>query len=214
MSVCCPHAISAGKIYSKVARLHRWRSKKRKFGEAQVSLLRGLEHLGFKGASILEIGCGIGQFHQTLLERGAANALGIDLAAEMLREAERCAQQRGLGEKTCYMEGDFVNLADNVASADITVLDKVICCYPDVELLVNRSLSRTKWIYALVYPRNRWYTRLLIEFAALILWLIGSDFRPYVHDPVKIEAWASRRGFHKNYETETLMTVTQIYQYQ
>jgi len=214
MSVCCAHAVSAGKIYSRVARLHRWRLSKKGFGEAQKSLLQGLEQLGFKDSTLLEIGCGVGHLHLTLLESGAGSALGVDLAADMLREAENWAQQRGLDGKTRYMEGDFVNLTDRVASADITLLDKVVCCYPDAELLVNSTLAKTKRLYALIYPRNRWYTRLVIGIVALIMRLIQSDFRPYVHDPVQIEAWISARGFQKQYETQTLMTLTQIYCFQ
>ena len=214
MSVCCAHAVSAGKIYSRLARLHRWRLNKKGLGVAQKSLLQGFEQLGYKDSTLLEIGCGVGHLHQTMLERGAGSALGVDLAANMLQEAENWAEERGLEGKTRYIEGDFVNLVDSVAPADITLLDKVVCCYPDARLRVNCSLAKTKRLYALVYPRDRWLTRLAIGFAALIMRLIRSDFRPYVHDPKQIEAWISARGFQKQYETQTLMTLTQIYQYQ
>ena len=214
MSVCCAHAVSAGKIYSRLARLHRWQRNKKGLGVAQKSLLQGLEQLGFKESTLLEIGCGVGHLHQTLLERGAGSALGVDLAKDMLREAEDWARQRGLAEKTRYIEGDFVNLAASVVPADITLLDKVVCCYPDAELLVNSSLAKTNRLYALVYPRDRWYTHMVIGFAALLMRMIRSDFRPYVHDPVRIEAWIAARGFKKRYETNTLMTLTQIFEYQ
>ena len=214
MSVCCAHAVSTGKIFSKLARLHRWRLNKKGFGVAEKSLLQGLEQLGFKGSTLLEIGCGVGHLHQTLLERGADSALGVDLAADMLREAKNWGRQRGLEGKIRYIEGDFVNLVNSVTPADITLLDKVICCYPDAKLLVHSSLAKTKRLYALVYPRDRWYTRLAIGFAALVMRLIQSDYRPYVHDPVQIEAWISECGFQKRYETQTLMAHTQIFQYQ
>ena len=214
MSICCAHATSAGKIYSRLAKLHRWQRKRNGFGVAQKSLLEGLEELGFKESTLLEIGCGVGHLHQTLLERGAGSALGVDLAKDMLREAEDWAQQRGLAARTRYVEADFVNLSGTVTPADITLLDKVICCYPDAELLVNSSLAKTKRLYGLVYPRDRWYTRMLIGFAALVMRLIQSDFRPYVHSPVRIEAWISAAGFQKRFETQTLMTLTQIFEYQ
>ena len=96
----------------------------------------------------------MGHLHQTLLDRRARSALGVDLAKGMLHEAEDWVRQRCLAEKTRYIEGDFVNLADMVTPADITLLDKVVCCYPDTELLVNRSLLTTNRLYALVYPRD------------------------------------------------------------
>lgn len=213
MSVCCPHAVSAGKFFSKFARLNRWRFNKMGFEAAQKSLLQGLEQQGFKGAALLEIGCGVGHLHQTLLERGAGSALGVDLAENMLQEAEKWAEQRGLKEKTRYMKGDFINLGDAIAQADITLLDKVVCCYPDAKLLVNSSLDKTKRLYALVYPRNRWVTRFAVGLVAMVMGLIRSDFRPYVHDPLQIEAWISARGFQKQYQRQTLIWLTQIFQY-
>ena len=212
MSVCCPHAVSAGKFFSRFARFYRWRFNKMGFEPPQKALIQGLTTLGFQDATLLEIGCGVGHLHQTLLERGAKSAIGIDLAASMLREAKIWAEQRGLKEKTRYLEGDFINLAPELSKADITLLDKVVCCYPDAKLLVGSSMAKTKHLYALVYPRNRWYTRLAVGFAAVMMRLFRSNFRPYVHDPIQIEAWIAEYGFKKQFAAQGLIWLTQIYQ--
>ena len=131
MSSCCPHARSAGRFFSFFAHRYRKRFKKKGFEPSQQQLIAGLEQVGYRDATVLEIGCGVGHLHQSLLEQGADSAVGIDLASSMLAEARDWAGERGLTERTDYIEGDFMLVADQVDPADISLLDKVVCCYPD-----------------------------------------------------------------------------------
>ena len=193
------------------ARHYRRRFKKNGFEPAQKQLLAGIEQAGFTGATILEIGSGVGYLHQTLLERGAASATGIDLAPDMVAEAQAWAEERGLGERTIYHVGDFISLANEIAPADMTLLDKVVCCYPDADGLVHTSLQNTQRVYGLIYPRNRWFIRLGIFVLAFFLRVVRSDFRPYIHDPDQIEHWITAEGFKKHYENQTFIWLTQVY---
>jgi SAM-dependent methyltransferase len=211
MSCCCPHSRSAGRLFSFFAHRYRKRFERRGFEPSQKQLLEGIAAAGFAGASILEIGSGVGHLHQTLLERGAATAVGIDLAPKMIEEAKHWADDRGLAERTCYLEGDFMALADTLVPADVTVSDKVVCCYPDADGLVHRSLEKTKRVYALTYPRDRWYVKLGVAIGVLMMKLIRSDFRPYAHDPGEIERWITEAGFEKVYEKTTFVWLTQVY---
>jgi 2-polyprenyl-3-methyl-5-hydroxy-6-metoxy-1,4-benzoquinol methylase len=208
---CCPHAKSAGKLFSFFAHRYRKRFERRGFEPSQKQLVTGLEQAGFQGASLLEIGSGVGYLHQTLLERGAASAVGIDLAGKMLNEAAARAQEHGLASRTRYLQGDFVTMAESLEPADVTILDKVICCYPDADAMVNRSLARTRRVYAITIPRDRWFFRMALGLVVLILKAVRSDFRPYIHDPAKIEKWITGAGFTKHYEGTTPIWLTQVY---
>lgn len=210
-SCCCPHAVSAGKFFSFFARRLRKRFVKKGLEESQQQLVAGLRQAGFRDATLLEIGSGVGGLHQTLLEEGAASAVGIDLASKMLKEAREMAEERGLSARTKYIEDDFMNLADRVDKADITILDKVICCYPDADGLVHQSLAKTRRVYALTYPRDRLLTRIGEKLVAVMMWLFRSAFRSYVHDPRQIEAWITAEGFKKRYQNQTTIWLTQIY---
>ena len=95
--------------------------------------------------------------------------------------------------------------------ADVTVLDKVVCCYPDADGLVHASLKKTNRVYALTYPRNRWYIRTMMGISAFMLKLVRSDFRPYVHDPEMIEKWITDTGFSKSYQNNNMVWLTQVY---
>ena len=211
MSCCCPHSKSGGRLFSFFARSYRRRFAKKGFEPSQKQLIQGIEQAGYKDATLLEVGSGVGYLHQVLLEQGAKSAVGIDLAPDMLKEAQDWAEEKGLAERVQYIQGDFIELLEQVDAADVTVLDKVVCCYPHPELLVPHSVNKTKRVYALTYPRDRWFTRLAIEIMAVFLKLIGSDFRAYVHDPEKIEAWITEAGFKKAYQQQTFIWLTQIY---
>ena len=211
MMCCCPHSRSASRIFSRFARRYRRRFQKKGFEASQRQLLEGMERTGFANAAILEIGSGVGYLHQDLLRRGAARAVGVDLAPKMIEEAEALARMQGLAERTQYRVGDFVELADTFDVADVAILDKVICCYPDAERIVKTSVARAKRVYAYIIPRDRWYTRLGAALSALMFRLIRSDFRPYVHNPGRIEAWVTAAGFTKRYENHTLIWLTSVY---
>ena len=211
MSSCCPHARSAGKFFSFFAHRYRKRFKKKGFEPSQQQLIAGLEQVGYRDATVLEIGCGVGHLHQSLLEQGAESAVGIELASSMLDEARDWAGARGLKERTEYIEGDFIHLADQVDPADISLLDKVVCCYPDAQGLLEKSLARTKRVIALTYPRDRWFVRLGVSAIACVLWIARSDFRSYVHDPVQIEHWITTSGMEKRFEAVTTAWLTQVY---
>lgn len=211
MSCCCPHSKSGGRIFSFFASSYRRRFNKKGFEPSQIQLMSGLDQAGYANATLLEVGSGVGYLHQTLLEQGAKTAIGIDLAPDMLKEAQDWARDKGLADRAEYIQGDFIELLDNVEPAEVTILDKVVCCYPDVELLVKSSLAKTSRVYALTYPRDRWFIKIAVEISAFVLKLLGSDFRPYVHNPVNIESWILEAGFKKTYQEQTFIWLSQIY---
>ena len=211
MSCCCPHSKSGGRLFSFFARSYRRRFDKKGFEPSQEQLIEGLEKVGFTNATLLEVGSGVGYMHQVLLEKGAKSAVGIDLAPDMLKEAQQWADEKGLTDRVQYIQGDFIELLDQVEAAEVTILDKVVCCYPHAELLINSSTKKTNRIYALTYPRKRWFIKLAIELMAIALKLIGSDFRAFVHNPDDIERWILEAGFKKTYQAQTFIWLSQIY---
>lgn len=211
MSCCCPHARSASRFFSFFAGRYRKRFEKKGFEPSQKQLMEGLEKAGYQGSKILEIGSGVGHLHQTLLEQGAKSAVGIDLAPKMIDEARRWAQDRGLADRTEYILGDFMEISESLSDADVTVLDKVVCCYPDADGLVHATLAKTNRVYCLTYPRDRWYVRAMMGVIALGMKILRSDFRPYVHDPELIEKWITEAGFSKQYQDRNLVWLSQVY---
>ena len=211
MGSCCVHNRDAGRFFGWFAKLYRRRFARKGLEPSQTQLMQGLLASGINHASLLDIGCGTGYLHQRLLQAGAANATGVDLSAAMLGEARAQAREEGLAGRTDYREGDFVELADALAPADIVILDKVICCYPDADALVHTSARKAKRVYAFTIPRDRWTVRFGLAAGRILLALIRCRFRSYVHDPASIDRWLTRLGFTLVFEESTFAWLTRTY---
>jgi len=91
------------------------------------------------------------------------------------------------------------------------LLDKVICCYPDAEGLIRESQAKTRRGYAFTIPRDRWWVRAGGVLTNLVLRLLGSSFRAYVHDPARIDGWLTGAGFRLRYKANTLNWIARVY---
>lgn len=211
---CCSSSAGCGigGFFSRFSRRYTRRYERKGLEATQRQLVDALSSADVKDKSLLEIGCGVGYLHQHLLLKGARCATGVDLSAAMLKEAEALAARQGLSGQTRYVQGDFLEMAPGFEAADMTLLDKVVCCYPDAEGLLVAATSRTKRTCALTFPRGHWVNRVAARAAALVFRLVGSTYRPFVHDPKAIDAWIRAAGFRKISETHTAFWLTCIYQ--
>jgi SAM-dependent methyltransferase len=173
-------------------------------------LIDALQREGVEGATLLDIGGGVGAIQLELLAAGAASSVDVDASAAFLAVAEEEADARGFGDRVAYRYGDFVELADSVEAADIVTLDRVICCYPDVHGLVGRSAGHAKRLYGLVYPLDRWWTRIIGRFGNLMFRIFRNDFRLHVHpqavvDELVRDAGLERRYWHAGWIWQTVL---------
>jgi magnesium-protoporphyrin O-methyltransferase len=157
-------------------------------------MLDAVRREGIEDASVLDIGGGIGAIQFELLDAGAGRATSVEASAAYLRVAREESRRRGLADRIAYEAGDFVELADGVEPADVVTLDRVICCYPDMESLVGRSAERARRVYALVYPQDRWWVGLGIRATNLCMRVSRRAFRAYVHRTKDVDAVARAHG--------------------
>ena len=155
MAGCCTRSCEGtDRFFSRFA--HRYEKAFRKKGLEKIQrlLLDGVRRARNGSSTILDIGCGVGALHLTLLREGAQQAVGIDASEKMIASARTLARELGFAEHTQYLYGDFVALSESVDESDITLLDKVVCCYEDLESLLHSSINKTRSVYALTFPRN------------------------------------------------------------
>ena len=157
-------------------------------------LLDALGAEGVEGATLLDIGGGVGAIQLELLDRGAERATGVDASRAYLRVAREEAERRGHAARTSYREGDFVAVAGEIPPADVVTLDRVICCYPDMEALVGASAQRARRLYGLVYPREVWWTRAGIRLLNLGFAVARRPFRVFIHRAEAVRAVAREHG--------------------
>jgi magnesium-protoporphyrin O-methyltransferase len=147
------------------------------------------------GDTLLDVGGGVGAVHHELLDDGVRSATNVDISAASLAAAAEEAARRGHARRVRLLPGDFVELATSIDAADVVTLDRVICCYPDMERLVSLSAAKARRLYGAVYPRDVWWVRLVVAAENVVNRLRGSPFRAYVHAPRGIAAVLQRAGF-------------------
>lgn len=174
-------------------------------------LIDALKREGVSGASLLDVGAGIGIVHHELLDAGVARAVHVDGTAPHIHVAEEEAARRGHANRVTFLCGDFVELAPTIQAADVVTLDRVICCYPDVDLLVSASASRTRQLYGAVFPRERWMVRAVVAFGNLARRVTGNAFRSYVHPVRAIDAALQRQGLQLRWKRDTFVWRVAVY---
>lgn len=203
---CCNHCVDAEGLFSqRIARrdLRRYRNRGPRFSTRL--LLSAIGTPANRTTTLLDIGGGVGAIPHELLASGVARAVLVEASTAYLTAAEEEASRRGYRERLRCYHGDFVDLASALAPADIVTLDRVICCYPDMEKLVAASVAKAKHTYALVYPRERWIIRMGAALVNLFLRLRGGAFRTYVHPSNAVDAAVQRFGFRRSFYERTVL---------
>lgn len=175
------------------------------------ALLDALRAAGVEGSSLLDIGGGIGVIHHELLDAGANTATHVDLSAPYIRAAREEAMKRGHADRVRFCHGDFVALAPDIPPSDVVTLDRVICCYGDMEALVAASASRARHLFGAVFPRDRWFLKLGFAVANFLKYVRRSGFRIYVHSTDAIDAAARRQGLQPRTTLNTFVWRVVVY---
>lgn len=81
---------------------------------------------------------------------------------------------------------DFADQPDGVEAADIVVLHRVVCCYPDYDALVGAAADHAREQLLLSFPRDVWWMQIGFRAVNLGLRLRRRAFRVYLHDPAAI----------------------------
>lgn len=146
------------------------------------------------GYSLLEVGGGIGEIQLELLRDGAARVVNVELATQWEKSALELLRERGLGERVERRLGDFVREGDDIPAADVVVMNRVVCCYPDAEALVGAAADHARRLLVMTLPVDRWWIRFGFAVPNVLLSFRGSTFRALVHPTHAVRSTAERHG--------------------
>jgi len=146
------------------------------------------------GRTVLDIGCGVGALATTLLTRGARFASYVEVSPDYLEAARTLVRARGLEHKAGFYEADFARTALPMEEADIVLLDRVVCCYPDAGRLLERAARHSAEVLVFSYPSASPLLKLFRALLNGIMALLGKDYRFFVHDPEALFAAARSAG--------------------
>ncbi|MEX1247616.1 MAG: class I SAM-dependent methyltransferase [Anaerolineales bacterium] len=179
--------------------------------ETTVWLLDELKRHGVKGSTVLDIGGGLGAIQHELLKNGASSSVHVDASSAYIEGAKREAKRRKLSDKIEFHHGNFVDLAPELAPADIVTLDKVICCYHDMPRLVRASARLAEKYYAIVVPRDRWLFRVAARLMNFGLRIFRNPYRMFVHPHKKIEGILRKAGLKHSYSRDNFLWHVAVY---
>jgi magnesium-protoporphyrin O-methyltransferase len=189
----CPNLFTA-KAAEEGLRRYRRQGPDRSTGE----LLDALVAEGIAGATLLDLGGGVGVIPLELLSRGAASAVSIDASGAYVAVARAEAERRGIADRSSYREADFVAVSSDIAPADVVTLDRMICCYGDMPALVGRALEHANRLVGLVYPRDAWWVRRVADVMNLGSALLRRQLRWHIHSEGALNRLVSDAGFQRN----------------
>src|SRR5437763_2760599 len=152
---------------------------------------------GVQGKSVLEVGGGIGAIQIELLKAGASRALSIELTPTYEEVAAALLRDAGLVDRVERRVMDFAAGASEVASADIVVLNRVICCYPDMPRLAGAAADHATQLLVMSYPRRTWWTQIGLTLGNWLLWMMRREFHIFLHPPQQILATSERHGLKR-----------------
>ena len=163
-------------------------------GRASRAIAEALGRKGTEGRTVLDIGGGVGAVHQQLLARGAARVTDVDASRAYLEAARAEAERVGLADRVRFEYGDFVSMAPGIEAADLVALDRVVCCYGDVDALVGLAAARTRRRLAITIPPDAWPVRAVIAVGNSWYRLTRNAYRAYAHSHERVIAAAEAAG--------------------
>ena len=181
------------------------RYRKRGLDKTARRIVEFLEQRGIEGATVLEVGGGVGEIQIELLKRGAARAVNLELSPAYEEEAKRLLREAGFEERAERRLHDIAVDAESVEAFDVVVLHRVVCCYPDYERLLGAAAQHARSALVFSYPPRNAASRLFIAAQNLIFSLLRREFRTFAHPPSAMLAVLEGRGLRRTSAQHTLV---------
>ncbi|MEX2624672.1 MAG: methyltransferase [Acidimicrobiia bacterium] len=178
-----------------------------------ADLAKAVQAVSPPGGLLIEVGGGAGQIQVALLEAGAvAKSLNIEMSDNWEEAASKLIDEHGLAGKVDRRIGDFVDQASMLPVADVVVMHRVICCYPDWRAMLTSASSRAQGVIGMTIPAYRWSTRAVIGLTNLTLKLRGMRFRAFVHPTQPMIELMKSAGFSVVYDQMHPIWRTMVFQ--
>jgi magnesium-protoporphyrin O-methyltransferase len=156
-----------------------------------------LKERGVEGLTLLEIGGGVGAIQIELLKAGVTRAVSVELTPTYEAAAVELLREAGLEDRVERRVMDFVDAAEQVAPADIVVMNRVVCCYPDLPRLEGAAARHAVRTLVMSFPKERWWTKAMVWMANVGMALTRRQFRLFLHPVAQIWATGASYGMER-----------------
>ena len=194
MAGCCDdegyQSVFSGRFARRVAR----RYGKRGLNPTAQRIVDFATDQGIEGATVLEIGGGVGEIQVELLRRGAEHVTNLEISHNYEEEAGRLLERSGMADRVTRRFLDIAQSPEQVEPADVVVLHRVVCCYPDYKALLSAAAGHARRMLVYSHPADMVLNRAAIGTENLLRRLQGNAFRAFVHPPEAMVAAAEGQG--------------------
>jgi 16S rRNA G966 N2-methylase RsmD len=175
------------------------RYRRRDLDRPSRRIVEFLESRGLDGATVLEVGGGIGEIQLELLKRGAQRTINLELSPAYEQEAARLIREAALEGRVERLRHDIAVDPAAVEPVDIVVLNRVVCCYPDYERLLGAAADHANRLLVFSHPPRNPISRVIIATQNLVFRLLRREFRTFAHPPAAMLAVAEEHGLHRSF---------------
>lgn len=197
MSDCCSPKGYQWFFSEKNARADAQSYRKKGLDPTSRRIVDYLKERGVEGRTLLEVGGGVGAIQIELLKAGVTRAISVELTPTYEQVALELLNEAGFADRVERKVTDFAQSAGDFAAADIVIMNRVICCYPDMPVLAGAAADHTAEVLVMSFPKRTWWTRALLVAGNLVLRVTRREFQVFVHPPDQILAEAERHGLRK-----------------
>jgi magnesium-protoporphyrin O-methyltransferase len=203
MAGCCDHDDYQSVFSGRFARRQAKRYRRRGLTPAARDIVDFTTSQGITGATVLEIGGGVGHLHVELLRRGVSRVTNLEISKNYEDEAARVLEASGMSDRVTRRFLDLAQAPDEVEPADVVVLHRVVCCYPDYAALLRVAAGHARKTLVYSHPAANAVNR--AEFGAENLYrrLTRNDFRVFIHPPEAMLHAAESDGLSVAYRQHT-----------
>jgi 2-polyprenyl-3-methyl-5-hydroxy-6-metoxy-1,4-benzoquinol methylase len=203
MAGCCPSRDYHRFFNQRFAHRLANRYRKRGLDPTAQRMVAFLQGLGLQGASVLEIGGGVGEIEIELLQAGAARAQNLELSPAYEHQARALAAQAGVRGRLDWRLHDLAEHPGAVAPADLVVLHRVVCCYPDYARLLAAAADHARRALVFSYPPRNLLSRAFYRGFNLVMRLTRSGFRGFAHPEGAMLGVLEDRGLRRTYQNRS-----------
>jgi magnesium-protoporphyrin O-methyltransferase len=199
MAGCCDHDDYQSVFSGRFARRQSRRYRRRGLPPAARDIVEFATSQGIAGATVLEIGGGVGHLHVELLRRGAARVTNLEISENYEDEATRVLEAAGMSDRVARRFLDLAQAPDEVEPADVVVLHRVVCCYPDYAALLRVAAGHARKTLVYSHPAANLVNRAQFAAENLYRWLTRHEFRVFIHPPEDMIRAAESDGMNLAY---------------
>lgn len=207
----CRHCCGADQVFDlKSAQKEMKSFQKKGASKSTKKLLYLMAKYNYSGKSLLDIGGGVGAIQWEFFQFGGAQTMDVDASQGYIKVASDYAQKNNFNAR--FEFGDFNDVSEKIDQHDFVTLDKVICCYPDYQLLLGNALSKTNEVIALTMPIGGPISKFFAFLSRVYMKIKGNPFRTYVHDPKKVHDFIESKGFQLSEKGSQLPWLMRVYE--